>query len=225
MKRTHLLRASGAILSAGMVLAVAGCSDSASGPDGSGDGFAQAMVNDDPNSTTPSSSAAPAFRIAGSSESAQYEGTISGNMSVAMSADGEVWYDLGTPNGIAVEAQSTGSGTNVHGEVRVPAGTYARVRLIMEDASATIDAGATIGGVQFDAEVDVLLGNGGEIVIEKEVSTFTVSAEASTRIEIAFDLNSEAWLTAQNVENESASGQEVQEASRARTRSRDRELQ
>lgn len=223
MKRTHLMRASRAILPAAAMLIVAACSD-ASGPDGSGDGFAQAMVSDDPSSTSPSASAA-AFRIAGNSATAQYTGEISGNMSVAISADGETWYDLGTPNGITVQAQSTGSGTNVHGEVQVPAGTYARVRLTMENARATINNGAVIGGITVNGNLQMQLGGGSEIVIEKEVSTFTVSADATTRTEIVFDLNSEVWVTEENVENESASGQEVQNASRADARSEPRDTQ
>ena len=220
MRLTHFsvqkLSALGAV-----ALLVVGCSDSATGPDGSGNGFAQAVVTDDPNSTTPGAS--PAFRIAGNSESAAYTGTISGNMSVAISADGNVWYDLGSPNGIAVLAQHTSGGTNVHGEVAVPAGTWARVRLVIANGEATIHSGAVIDGITLTTDVNVTLGSGGQIVIEREIETFPVTADATVRTEILFDLNSELWVTKDNVDQGQASEEEVESAGRAETRTRSRD--
>ena len=217
ISEVHKLSMLGAV-----ALLAAGCSDSATGPDGSGDGYAHALVTDNPNSMNPSA-AGPAFHVSGSAESASYNGTISGNMNVAISADGQVWYDLGSLNGIAVQAQSTGSGTNVHGEVQVPAGTYARVRLTMQGAKATIQAGAVIGGLTLTSDVEMQLGSGGTIVIEREVSTFAVSVDAAARTEIVFDLNSELWITAENVQQEEASEEEVESAGRADTRNRPRD--
>jgi hypothetical protein len=202
-----------------------GCSDDATGPDGTGNGFMQAIVTDNPNSESPTASVSPLFRISGSSQGAAYEGTISGQMRVSISADGETWYDLGSLNGIAVQAQSTVGGTNVHGEVTIAAGTYNRVRLVLRNATATIEAGAEIGGITLTTDVDVALGDGTDIVIEKEVETFTVTAEATARTEILFDLNSEAWITLDNVEQGEAPADQVEESCRTETREAAREEQ
>lgn len=209
----RLTRAAALLVGLGMI-GVSGCGDDGTSPEG--EGFAQAIVSDNPNSTTPQ--AYPALHIAGSSGSSQYTGTISGNFSVAVSADGTVWHNLGSPNGITVQAQSTTNTTNVHGEVTIPAGTYARVRLTMSNARATVDAGGQIGGITLDADIEVTVAAGGEVVIEKQVQPFTVSGDASVRTEILFDLNSELWLTEQNAQDGDASGEEVDSATESRTR-------
>lgn len=207
----------------GLALALLGCSESL-GPDGSGTGFARALVSDDPSSTTPQAAAsAPTFAIAGGSGSGGYTGTISGDVAVAISADGVVWYSLGSPNGTTVQLQASGGGADVHGEVTVPAGTYARVRLILRDAHMRIHAGSQIDGITLTADAQVSLGSGGEIVIEKRVPAFRVRADASVRTEILFDLNSERWMTRDNVESGTADEAEMQDNTTGRTRETPRE--
>jgi hypothetical protein len=206
-------------LAAVALIGAAACSDSDAvlGPDGSGDGFVRALVVDQPSSST-SSAPSASYAPAAGEETSSFSGTVSGQFSVAVSADGVVWYSLGSPNGVAVSVQSTGDSTDVHGEVKIPAGTYARVRLIMRNAHANLEAGSKIGGLTLTTDVEVSIGGGGEIVIEKQIPAFTVSANASTRTEILFDLNSEIWLNQQNAEDGEASGPEVRDSTDARTR-------
>lgn len=197
--------------------AVAGCSDTASGPTG-GTGYARAFVTDDASaSAAPPAAPAPAPAPAPSATS-DYAGTISGRMSVSVSADGETWYDLGSPAEVSLDAHAAGNGASVTGDVTVPAGTYAYVRLTLSGASATVDAGSQFGPITLTADVDVMIGSGAEVVIEKQVPVFTISAGSDVRTDIVFDLNSELWLDGDAVQAHNASGQDVESSSTAGTK-------
>lgn len=187
MMGTGWVRASA--LGLAIAISTVACSDDdTTGPDGDGEGQIEAIVQDDPNSASPS--------IAGASYSTAaarvFTGTASGNFRVDISADGSTWVQLGSLNGISVALQSSVNETSVHGEQSVPVGTYTRLRLVMSGVSADLAAGSVIGGITLGAAATVMVASGNEVTIEVPIQ-FQVTADAKTRIE--FDLNSENWIT------------------------------
>jgi hypothetical protein len=208
-----------AALVAVAVCFLAACSDDGTGPGGNGDGngYARAVITDDPDVTSQHTTAPTlSFSRAGV---AAFTGEFSGTAQIAISADGSTWIDLGSPAQVTVDAQSAGDETVVHGEATVPAGTYTMIRVTFEGVNIQLDAGSTIGGLTLTAGASVVVGGAdGEVVIEKQVSGFTVSADASTRTEVVFDLNSEAWVTESAVTGGVVSDAEVRSQTSAWTR-------
>jgi hypothetical protein len=179
-------------------LAAAGCTDST----GSGIGRTEAVIRDNPNSTNPSIVAPGLFanRAAAGAPTA-FTGSIAGDAQISISADGTEWYDLGSPNGITIQLQNANDSTTVHGEVDAPAGTYTRVRVVIDGAEARLNAGSTFGGLVLQAQVAVALGGSDqEVVIDRTVPAFEVRAEAGAVTVIRLELNAEAWLTETSVQ-------------------------
>lgn len=151
-----------------------------------------------------------------------YAGTFTGDAQVSIGAEGEAWVDLGSPTPTTVELQSTGDETTVHAGTMIPAGLYTRVRLTLTGAEATVGAGAVFGGVTVTSDSRIEVGGSdNQVVIEKAVQPFTVTAGAHARV--LFDLNSEGWIHRQSVEDESAEDEEVRESTTA-TRSVDEDV-
>lgn len=142
--------------------------------------------------------------------SATFSGSMTSTAHVEIYSETRGWVQLGSPNRVTMQMQS-GSETTVHASSQAEADTYTRVRLVLDDADATIEAGSVIGSVTLDGNVQIRVGGSdGRVTIEKSVSSFTVSANSSTRL--VFDLNSEAWVDSQSAESETASDAEVQSA-------------
>ena len=176
-----------ALLAAALLFAATGCN----GGDATGSGTASvgsAAVYDNPSSTTADSS------NGGSSSSGSgshgYTGTLRGRAQMELSADGAAWVSAAPPSSVALALQSTASGTSFNTAASIPAGTYAYVRLVFSPG-ATATVTGTIGGTSYGAAA-VTLGSG-PLVIEKHVTPVTVSA--GSRLTVAWDLNSELWLT------------------------------
>ncbi|HEX9582467.1 MAG TPA: hypothetical protein VF970_15285 [Gemmatimonadales bacterium] len=186
--------ATGAVL----LIAVAACTDGT----GSGLGRAEVLIRDNPNTT----GAAPAAtglvaHIAATGAPAAFTGSIAGDAQVSISADGEDWYDLGSPNGITIQLQNAGDSTTVHGEVDAPAGGYTRVRVILDGAEARLNVGSTFGGLVLQTQVAVQLGGSDQrVVIDRTVPAFEVRAQAGAVTRIGLELNAEAWLTETSVQ-------------------------
>lgn len=142
---------------------------------------------------------------------------MTGSMNVAIAAEGGAWVELGPPRQVTVRLQSTQDTAQVHGEAEVPAGTYSRVRIVMQEARANLLAGSVVGGITLSGALSITIGGGSEVVIEKRVSPFRVTADAST--EIVTDFNSEAWMTAQTTESRTVSKSEVESAMTVTARS------
>ena len=211
----HLIRNATAIAVL-MPLTLAACSDDGTGP-GDGNGYARAVMMDDPDVTSQHATAPLLFLSR--SGAAAYTGEFTGTAQIAISADGATWIDLGSPAQVTVDAQSSGNETVVHGEATVPAGTYTRIRVTFEGMNIQLDAGSTIGGLTLTAGATIVVGGAdGEVVIEKQVSGFTVAADASARTDVVFDLNSEAWVTESAVTGGVVSDAEVRSQSAAWTR-------
>ena len=126
---------------------------------------------------------------------AEFTGTVSGNIQVSISSDGSTWVDLGSLNGITIVLQSNADTTNVHGEVSVPVGSYSQVRLTFSNVSADLDAGSVIGTTTLANSETVDLGGSDQ---QAEVVTslnFSVTEDATVRASLQFRLNSGQWLT------------------------------
>jgi len=179
----------------------AGCSDD--DPVGA-TGRVEGLIADDPSKTT----AGPAALVGAAA--AAYSGTITTNANLEISADGVTWVTLGSPNGITIKLQDDESST-IHGEVDAPAGTYRHVRVTLREGRTTILAGSVVGGITIGANVVVMLGGtDGNVVLQKEVSPFEVRSNATSKIFL--ELNSEAWLTSANVQDQMVDDVEVSQA-------------
>lgn len=203
-------RATAAVL---LALSATACSESATGPSGDGGGSAQAVMHDDPSSG--SGALAPSFSraFAATSGEADYSGSMQADVKVQVSADGSTWVDVNDRASSASRVEfRSGSETTVAASSSVQAGSYSRVRVIMENAGATVNSGSSFsgGGLVLSADVSLDLGSGGRVVIEKRVSTFEVRAGSTTTIEV--DVNSEAWMSQENVEARAVSSSEIESA-------------
>lgn len=201
-----------ATMALAVALALGGCGDE-TGPGETGE--ARAVVTDNPDRASPA--VAPGTQSEPRPASAgSFSGTLTADARVSISADGQSWIDLGSPKQIALQLQSSGDSSDVHGTVSVPVGTYSYVRLEMNGGKARVDGGSTIGGLLVSAAFDVFLGANQRVTIEKRVEPFTI--EVDSRTTLLFELNSESWMTEENAQDKQVDEEEVEEPSEAGTR-------
>lgn len=182
--------------------------DDAAGPTGS-EGRVSAVITDDPTATLQRIGSEPvSFVVNGQTAAAQFTGSVSGNASVEISTDGEIWVSLGDPQQFTLDAQISGTEATVHALGQVPLAVYTRARLVLEDAVASISAGSTIGGVVLNADADLMLGGTDQsVTIEVPLSSMSVSADVTTLLR--FDLNAESWVTGSAVQAGTVSDAEL----------------
>lgn len=145
-------------------------------------------------------------------------GSLAGDVYVSLSADGTQWADLGSPNGITIPLQVTGT-TTVHGEQDAPAGSYNRVRLVLQGVTARLTSGASVGGVVLANDVSVTLGGSDQRVeLIVPVPAFTVDADPATQRTVLFELRSSLWLTPAVLQTRSVEDAALQGAVLASTR-------
>jgi len=174
-----------------VVVLAGGCGGDAVDPDVTG--IVNAVVHDDP--------------LEGSAKrSALFTGTAAGNMQVSLRSTGGVWTDVGSPNGITVNLQSS-TETAVHGATSVPAGTFDRVRLTFSDVEVTVKAGGVIGGITLQSDAKAALAEDFPVTVERSVSPFFVDEVGTALIE--FDLNVENWLDLQTLDEGTIDGAAV----------------
>lgn len=208
--RTTTRHTTAVLAAMALSFALVACSDDdPSGPNGSEDGYASATVIDDPGSEqgtgdVTSRDGSPRFQVV--------EGTFSGSMTTDATVEIQnstgTWVEVGSTSAGTLQMQGTGE-LVVDSDATVDAGTYQAVRLTLDNAALTVDAGSTIGGITLD--VDVLLDVGGgdqSVQIEKQVS-FDVEASADARSAVFFDLNAESWVNESTVDAETVSDAEI----------------
>lgn len=210
MRLTSLMKSAATL--ALLVPAAAACGDDATGP---GSGSATAVVHDDPSSGSAATRADFSRISAATTSEGSYSGEIRANVTVQVSADGEAWTDVySQATGSSEVDLQTSSETTLVSNASVDAGTYSYVRVVLQSPSAHLNSGSTIAGstgdLTLDADVSLTLGSDGQLVIEKQVADFQISADSNTTI--STDLNSEAWISQENVEARAVSGFEVQSA-------------
>lgn len=131
--------------------------------------------------------------------SSSYDGTVSGDARVEVSADGETWAQLEDASEIDVELQAADGEAVVHADASVPLESFTRARLVLDGADATLEAGSTVGGITLESGTTLSLGGSGRVVVETQLEE-SLDASAGTDATLSFDLNSEAWITETAVE-------------------------
>lgn len=185
------------------------CGDS-TGP--SDEGRVSAVLGDAPSASQVSYQASR--WDAPSTASAAFQGQMSGSAQVFIYSDAQGWVSLGSPASANLTLQSSDR-TTVQSEASVPVGSYTRVRLVLQNGSANIAAGARLGGLVLTSAVTITMGGpNGQVVIEKTVTPFTITA--SSRATVEFDLNSETWVNESTAQSRTASATEIQSATEAR---------
>lgn len=148
-------------------------------PTATASGRAEALIQDSPSGV------------------ATVTGTVQGNIFASLSADGIVWADLGSPNGITVTLQTVGTSTTVHGEQDAPARSYNRVRLVFNGVTVRLLSGSTIGGITLTNDATLTLGGSdARVEVVVAVPAFTVDTDPSVQRTVVFELRSQLWLTA-----------------------------
>jgi hypothetical protein len=193
--------------------ALVACSDDdPSGPNGSADGHASATAIADPRSeqgtadvTSPGGS--PRFHVAGSA----FSGSMTPVATASIYNTTGTWAAVGSTSAGTLQMQGTGE-LVVDSDATVDAGTYQAVRLTLDNAALTVDAGSTIGGIVLEVDVALDVGGGDQSVqIEKQVS-FDVEASADARSAVFFDLNAESWVNESTVDAETVTDAEIESA-------------
>jgi hypothetical protein len=126
-----------------------------------------------------------------------YGGLFTGSTQVELYSDTDGWTSLGAASD-AEFLMYCWQAAVPFADVSVPADTYSRVRLTLSGFEANVNAGAIIHGVAYADPISITLGIGGAaVVIEKNVTPFTITADND--LSVIFDLNSELWLDAGTV--------------------------
>lgn len=148
-------------------------------------------------------------------------GTLSGDFAAGV-WDGSRWVSLGSPNRTTVPLQLPvflGSPTIIHGEQTAPAGTYDRVRLILQGVTATIARGSGFGGITLSSDTTIQLGGSDRHVeLLPSVTRFALEDDPSVRRVIVFELHSQQWLTASAAQSGQVEDQALQAAVSVTTR-------
>jgi hypothetical protein len=122
-------------------------------------------------------------------------GEFRADVRVQVQVDGD-WQDVVDLAGVQAQVELRGGESTV-GMATVEARTYDRVRVVVNNARADLDAGVDIGAGPIDASVSLEIAGGGEAAIEYGAPV-TVQANSTTRIML--NLNSDLWLTGQTIE-------------------------
>jgi hypothetical protein len=183
------------------VFSIAAAQLACSDPTSSGTGRAEALIQDTPTGT------------------GTISGSLAGNVFASISANGNTWVNLGSPNGITVPLQLTGTTSTVHGEADAAAGTYSRVRLTFDGVVARLQAGSVVGGVTLTSDANITLGGADQRVeLTVTVPSFAVDADPSVQRTVLFELRSHLWLTAAALQAGTVEDAALQAAVQATTR-------
>lgn len=170
------------------VLSLTACDDDSPTDPGTEGGTMEAVVRDGESGQS----------IALSEIGAQTEnvsGQFEGQVTVQVEVDG-TWQDVEGMTSLNANAELR-SGESTMGSTTVEARTYDRVRIVVTDANADVDAGSDIGAGPIEVDVSLAIAGGGEVIVEYN-QPVTVQADATTRL--VLDINSQSWLTSDAVQ-------------------------
>lgn len=168
---------------------LAGCDDdSPTTPGADDEGTMEAVIQDNGGAQ----SATQAWATEGSGE---VSGEFEGQARVEVMVDG-AWQQVSGLTNLNAEAELRG-GESIMGSATVGARTYDRVRLVVSNARADVDAGSDIGIGPIEASISLTIAGGSDVVVEYN-QPVTVQADGSTRL--VLDINSQAWLTSDALE-------------------------
>ncbi|WP_425154405.1 hypothetical protein [Candidatus Palauibacter sp.] len=127
-----------------------------------------------------------------------FSGRLSADFRVSISRDGSDWVHLGVPTQVDLELQAAGGALNLHPPIDVPAGTYPYLRIVGGWGLARIEGGAEVGGRSFPDPVHLRVGEE-RLAIETRLATAIFVAPGG-HMTLRIDLNSEAWVSPENLE-------------------------
>lgn len=128
-----------------------------------------------------------------------FHGRLTGTLRVEISRNGRDWVRLGSATPVDLALQAEGVSVVLHTASRIPAGTYAWIRLVAGSGQAHLDPGAEIGGERIGSEVSLAVGDAGELTATSRLS-IPIAVAPGSRTTLAVDLNAEGWLSEENLE-------------------------
>lgn len=173
-------------------LTVIGCGDAIdqlTAGEGSGTtGFAVVVTDDPANDPSPVVQRAGPLAIA-----AELDGAIR----VALRNDADALVELGTDQHAFLELQQPGDSLRLADMSRPPTDTYVAIQIRFEGVSVTVFSGSEVGDSTLTDDRVLSLGSGGLATVEIATLPFDVASESV--LDLVLDLNSELWLTDDNV--------------------------
>lgn len=186
-----------------------GCAEGTGPPE---TGVLQAVALDDPVTLT---AAAPhrGFLFAHHKQfgAKYYHGTLGAEVQVLVSGDRSSWVPLGTPRRLSLALQDGDAEATVHEGGEVPVGTYRHVRLIVTDAAAELTDGSTFGSIELAGGASLEVAGPAGIAVDLELPAPVQLAPGQT-VTLVFDLNSERWVSGEDVAEGHVDARRVAEA-------------
>lgn len=156
--------------------------DPVTGGEGSGSEGFRVVVTDDP---------------ATAGETLQ--GTVTGTIRVALRNDAGSLVSLGVADDVEIELHEGADTVALEGLSRPPLDDYTAVQLRFEGVVVEVLAGSEVGDSTLAQNVVMDVGTAGNAVVDVLVPVFGV--DAASVIEIVVDLNSEGWVTGENLDD------------------------
>jgi len=127
------------------------------------------------------------------------DGTLEGAVRIGLRNQLGTLVDLGAPESFDLDLQDPDAGQVVVSGFRAPTGTYVGAEVRLENASALIRQGSTIGSTVLTADGALDLGSGGIVVVDRALTPFTITDDTDTILLV--DLNAETWVTLDNLDD------------------------
>jgi hypothetical protein len=139
-----------------------------------------------------------------------YHGTLAASVELKLSTDGNEYFDAALEQAHQVALQAEGaSSALLAGEL--PAGSYRHVRLVLRGAVAALEAGGEIGGSELDQTATLSVAAGLTVTVDFQLDQGLVIG-ANRQSTLVFDLNTERWVTEDNLIAGEVGGTEVSRA-------------
>ena len=137
------------------------------------------------------------------------DGSLDAGVRVALRAENGTLFEVGQPETVLLDLQAT-DGTVPLDVVRPSPATYVAAVVTIENATAEILAGSEIGGLTLDQDEVLDIGPTGLVVLERSFVPVTLTSQS--RLSLLIDLNSEVWITQDNIADGIVDEAEVQNA-------------
>ena len=178
-----------------LALCAGACGESAIGPitggEGNGNtGFAVLVTDDPANDPSPGPARVSPQAV---------EGSLVGSIRVSLRNAEDALVDLGLMQDAEVALQEGGDSLRLSDLSRPPADEYVGIQLRFEGVDVTVLAGSEVGDSTLTNNVVLDVGSGGLATIEIATQSFAIDSD--TDLDIVVDLNSELWITGDNIDD------------------------
>lgn len=158
----------------------------------------EAVVRDDPVTLIAAGARGLSFAHHKQFGAAYYHGTLGARVQVLLSVDGVSFVPLGSPGPTSLALQDGGAEATLHEAGEVPVGTYRHVRLVISDAAAELTAGSTFGSTELAEGASLQLAGPAGFVVDLELPA-PLQLGPGQAVTLVFDLNSEMWVSGEEV--------------------------